>query len=86
MFDKIALRTAQILYLLAIGIGAIWFAWLCLSHLPVWAAVLTFGLLATPAMLVFGPLAAAGAGLAGVVVGLIASISNLIVRRVRDDG
>ncbi|NBB09345.1 hypothetical protein [Pseudomonas sp. SLFW] len=86
MFEKIALRTAQILYLLAIGIGAIWFAWLCLSHLPVWGAVLAFGILGVPVALVLAPLAAAGAGLAGVVVGLIASISNLIVRRVRDDG
>lgn len=86
MFEKVALRTAKTLYALAIGGGALWLAWLCLTNLPVWAAVFAFGLLAVPAALVAAPVAAVGAGLAGLAVGLAASISNLIARRVRDAG
>lgn len=86
MVEKIASRTAKTLYALAIATGALWLAWLCLANLPVWAAVLAFGLLAVPAALVAAPLAAVGAGLAGLVVGLAAAVSGLIARRVRDGG
>lgn len=86
MFEKAALRTAKILYALAIGAGVIWLAWLCLVHLPVWAAVLVFCLALPLLALAAAPIAAGGALLAGLVVGLVTVVSYLIARRVRADG
>jgi len=86
MFEKAALRTAKILYALAIGAGVIWLAWLCLVHLPVWAAVLVFCLALPLLALAAAPIAAGGALLAGLVVGLVTVVSYLIARRVRSDG
>ena len=83
MFEKAALRTAKILYALAIGAGVIWLAWLCLVHLPVWAAVLVFCLALPLLALVAAPIAAGGAMLAGLVVGLVTVVSYSIARRVR---
>lgn len=85
MFEKTALRTAKTLYALAIGVGVIWLAWLCLTSLPVWAAVLMFCLGLPLLALVAAPIAAGGALLAGVVVGLVAVISHSSSRRVRYD-
>lgn len=86
MFEKIVGRTATTLYALTIGVVLIWFAWLLLTSLPLWAAVLGFCLVAPLLMLVAGPVAAAGAGLAGVIVGLLALISAAVARRVRHAG
>ncbi|KAA0972780.1 hypothetical protein [Pseudomonas sp. ANT_H12B] len=86
MFEKAALRTAKILYALAIGAGVIWLAWLCLVHLPVWAAVLVFCLTLPLLALAAAPIAAGGALLAGLVVGLVTVVSYSIVRRVRSGG
>lgn len=85
MFERTALRTAKTLYALAIGIGVIWLAWLCLTNLPVWAAVLMFCLGLPLLALVAAPIAAGGALLAGLVVGLIAMISSSSARRLRCD-
>ncbi|KJZ61714.1 hypothetical protein [Pseudomonas fluorescens] len=83
MFEKAALRTAKLLYALAIGAGVIWLAWLCLVHLPVWAAVLVFCLALPLLALAAAPIAAGGALLAGLVVGLVTVVSYSIARRVR---
>jgi hypothetical protein len=86
MFEKAALRSAKILYALAIGAGVIWLAWLCLVHLPVWAAVLVFCLALPLLALAAAPIAAGGALLAGLVVGLVTVVSYSIARRVRAGG
>lgn len=85
MFEKAALRTAKLLYALAIGAGVIWLAWLCLVHLPLWAAVLVFCLALPLLALAAAPVAAGGALLAGLVVGLVTLISCGLARRVRVD-
>lgn len=85
MFEITALRTAQTLYVLAIGIGVIGLAWLCLANLPVWAAILLFCLGLPLLALVAAPIAAGGALLTGLVVGLIAMISSSSARRLRCD-
>lgn len=85
MFEITALRTAQTLYALAIGIGVIGLAWLCLANLPVWAAILLFCLGLPVLALVAAPIAAGGALLAGLVVGLVAMISSSSARRLRCD-
>lgn len=85
MFEKTALRTAKTLYALAIGVGVIWLAWLCLANLPVWAAALMFCLGLPLLALAATPIAAGGALLVGVVVGLAAMISASFARRVRCD-
>lgn len=86
MFEKAALLTAKTLYALAIGVGVIWFAWLCLVNLPVWAAVLMFCLGLPLLALAAAPIAAGGALLAGVVVGLVTLVSGSFARKVRSDG
>ncbi|QLG93388.1 hypothetical protein HZF02_16070 [Pseudomonas yamanorum] len=86
MFEKAALLTAKTLYALAIGVGVIWLAWLCLTNLPVWAAVLMFCMGLPLLALAAAPVVAGGALLAGVVVGLVALISGSFARRVRSDG
>jgi hypothetical protein len=85
MFEKTALRTAEILYALAIGAGVIWLAWLCLVHLPLWAAVLVFCLALPLLALAAVPVAAGGALLAGLAVGLITLIRFGLARRVQAD-
>jgi hypothetical protein len=85
MFEKTALRTAKTLYALAIGVGVVWLAWLCLTSLPVWAAVLMFCLGLPLLALAAAPVAASGALLAGLVVGLVAMISSSSARRLRCD-
>ena len=85
MFEKAALRTAKLLYALAIGAGVIWLAWLCLVHLPLWAAVLVFCLALPLLTLAAAPVAAGGALLAGLAVGLVTLISYGLARRVRAD-
>ncbi|MFJ2713412.1 hypothetical protein ACIOZM_21400 [Pseudomonas sp. NPDC087346] len=85
MFEKTALRTAKTLYALAIGVGVIWLAWLCLASLPLWAAVLMFCLGLPLLALAAAPVAAGGALLAGVVTGLVVVISHSFARRVRCD-
>jgi hypothetical protein len=71
-----SLRTAHIVYALAIGAGVIWLAWLCLVHLPLWAAVLAFCFGLSLLALAVVPLAAGGALLAGLVVGVVALITH----------
>ena len=83
MFEKTALLTAKTLYALAIGVGVIWLTWLCLANLPVWAAVLMFCLGLPLLALVAAPIAAGGALLTGVVVGLVALISGSFARKFR---
>ncbi|MBA1271604.1 MULTISPECIES: hypothetical protein [Pseudomonas] len=83
MFEKTALLTAKTLYALAIGVGVIWLAWLCLANLPVWAAALMFCLGLPLLALVAAPIAAGGALLTGVVVGLVALISGSFARKFR---
>ncbi|MGR3966124.1 hypothetical protein FW800_16870 [Pseudomonas sp. 910_23] len=86
MFEKAALLTANTLYALVIGVGVIWLAWLCLANLPLWAAVLTFCLGLPLLALVAAPIAAGGALLAGVVVGLVTLISGSSARKIRSGG
>ena len=83
MFEKAALLTDKTLYALAIGVGVIWLAWLCLANLPVWAAALMFCLGLPLLALVAAPIAAGGALLTGVVVGLVALISGSFARKFR---
>ncbi|WLH43925.1 hypothetical protein [Pseudomonas beijingensis] len=83
MLEKITLRTAHIVYALAIGAGVIWLAWLCLVHLPLWAAVLAFCFGLPLLALAAAPLAAGGALLAGLMVGVVALISHWLYRPVR---
>jgi len=85
MFEKTASITAKTLYALAIGVGVIWLAWLCLMNLPVWAAVLMFCLGLPLLALAAAPIAAGGALVAGVVIGLAVLISSSFVQRVRSD-
>jgi len=86
MFEKAALRTAKTLYALAIGAGVIWLAWLCLAHLPLWAAVIVFCIGLPLLASVAAPIAAGGAWLAGLAVGLAAIIGRSLYRRVRSAG
>ncbi|WP_080762082.1 hypothetical protein [Pseudomonas fluorescens] len=86
MFEKAALRTANFLYALAIGAGVIGVAWLCLAHLPLWAAVVVFCIGLPLLASVAAPVAAGGAWLAGVVVALVAVIGRSLYRRVRSAG
>lgn len=81
MFEKVALRTGKTLYALAIGIGVLWLAWLCLANLPLWAALLTFCLALPVLALVATPVAAGGALLIGLATGLLAAIAGSIARR-----
>ncbi|MHC8349203.1 hypothetical protein ACYZT7_07415 [Pseudomonas sp. RT4P38] len=85
MFEKAARRTANTFYALAIGTGVVWLAWLCLTHLPLWAAVVMFCLGLPLLALVAAPVAGGGALLAGVVGGLVAVMRRAFVRRVRYD-
>lgn len=86
MFENVTARTARTLYVLAMGLGVIALAWLCLANLPLWVAVLAFCLGLPLLALVAGPLAAAGALLAGVVAGLAAFIAGSAARRARHGG
>ncbi|WP_339508260.1 hypothetical protein [Pseudomonas sp. RL_35y_Pfl2_P42] len=86
MIEKTALRTAQTLYALAIGAGVIWLAWLCLMHLPWWAAVVAFCLGLPLLAMAAAPIAAGGALLAGLVAGLVTLVSCSIARRARAGG
>lgn len=86
MFEKAALLTAKTLYALAIGVGVIWLAWLCLVNLPLWAAVLMFCLGLPLLAVAAAPVAAGGALLAGVVVGLVTLVSGSFARKVRSGG
>jgi thiamine transporter ThiT len=81
MIEKTALRTAQLLYALAIGAGVIWLAWLCLMQLPWWAAIVAFCVGLPLLAMAAAPLVAGGALLAGLVVGLVTLISGAIARR-----
>ncbi|MEW5750363.1 hypothetical protein [Pseudomonas lactis] len=83
MFEKAALLTAKTLYALAIGVGVIWLAWLCLANLPLWAAVLMFCLGLPLLALVAAPIAAGGALLAGMVVGVGTLVSYSFARKAR---
>ncbi|EKT4469992.1 hypothetical protein QEM11_000800 [Pseudomonas putida] len=86
MFEKVALRTAKTLYALAIVASVGWLAWVCLANLPLWAAVLMFCLGLPILALVATPIAAGGALLSGVVVGLVAAIAGLFARRLQRGG
>jgi len=86
MFEKTALRTAKTLYALAIGAGVIGLAWLCLAHLPFWAAVVVFCIGLPLLAAVAAPVTAGGAWLVGLVVGLAAVIGRSLYRRVRSAG
>jgi thiamine transporter ThiT len=81
MIEKTALRTAQLLYALAIGAGVIWLAWLCLMQLPWWAAIVAFCVGLPLLAMAAAPLVAGGALLAGLVVGLVTLVSGAIARR-----
>lgn len=86
MFEKVALRTAHALYALAIGLGVVALAWVCLANLPLWAALLAFCLGLPLLALAAAPVAAGGALLAGMLAGLLALIAALSARRVRHGG
>ena len=86
MFEKAATRTAKTIYALAIGVGVIWLAWLCLTHFSAWMAVLMFCLGLPLLGLIAAPIAAGGALLAGIAVGLAVTVSAAFVRRVRSAG
>lgn len=86
MFEKVALRTAQTLYALAIGLGVLALAWVCLVNLPFWAALLVFCLGLPLLALAATPIAAGGALLGGLVAGLVMLIAGASARRVRNGG
>lgn len=90
MFEKVAVRTAKTLYALTIGVGVIWLAWLCLTNLPLWLAVLMFCLGLPVLALAATPIAAGGALLGGLVVGLVvglvAVIAGLVSRQPQRGG
>lgn len=86
MFEKVALRTAQTLYALAIGLGVVALAWVCLVNLPLWAALLVFCLGLPLLALAATPIAAGGALLGGLVAGLVMLIAGASARRVRHGG
>lgn len=86
MFEKVALRTAQTLYALAIGLGVVALAWVCLANLPLWAALLVFCLGLPVLALAATPIAAGGALLGGLVAGLVMLIAGASARRVRHGG
>lgn len=86
MFEKVALRTAQTLYALAIGLGVLALAWVCLVNLPLWAALLVFCLGLPVLALAATPIAAGGALLGGLVAGLVMLIAGASARRVRHGG
>lgn len=86
MFEKVALLTAKTLYALTIGVGVIWLAWLCLTSLPLWMAVLMFCLGLPVLALAATPIAAGGALLGGLVVGLVAVIAGAFAQRPQRDG
>ena len=85
MFEKAARRTANTFYALAIGTGGVWLAWLCLTHLSWWAAVVMFCLGLPLLALAAAPAAAGGALVAGVVVGLMTVMRHAFGRRARYD-
>ncbi|SDA63317.1 hypothetical protein SAMN03159443_01895 [Pseudomonas sp. NFACC15-1] len=85
MIEKAALRTARTVYALTISTGVIWLAWLCLVHLPLWAAVLAFCFGLPLLALMAAPLAAGGALLAGLGVSVVTLISHWLCRPVRAD-
>lgn len=86
MFEKVALRTAQTLYALAIGLGVVALAWVCLVNLPLWAALLVFCLGLPILALAATPIAAGGALLGGLMAGLVMLIAGASARRVRHGG
>ncbi len=86
MFEKVAVRTAHTLYALAIGLGVIALAWICLANLPLWAAVLVFGIALPLLAMVAAPVLAGGAMLVGLVAGLVAVIAGSSSRRLRHGG
>ena len=86
MFEKIALRTAHALYALAIGLGVVALAWVCLANLPLWAALLAFCLGLPVLALAATPVAAGGALLGGLVAGLVMLIAGASARRIRHGG
>lgn len=86
MFEKVALLTAKTLYALTIGAGVIWLAWLCLTNLPLWVAVLMFCLGLPVLALAAAPIAAGGALLGGLVAGLVAVIAGSVSRRLQRGG
>lgn len=81
MFEKVAVLTTKTLYALAIGVGVISLAWFCLANFPLWAAVLMFCLGLPVLALMATPIAAGGALLGGLVVGLVAAIAGLVSRQ-----
>lgn len=86
MFEKVALLTSKTLYALAIGAIVIWFAYLCVASLPLWGAVLVFCLGLPILALIATPIAAGGALLSGLVVGLVAIIAGSFARRPQRGG
>lgn len=76
MFEKAAVITAKTLYALAIVAGVIWLAWLCLMNLPFWLAVLMFCLGLPLLALAATPIAAGGALLGGLAVGMVMLIAS----------
>ncbi|TBV10262.1 hypothetical protein DNK08_07225 [Stutzerimonas kirkiae] len=85
MFEKVASRTAKTLYALAMGLGVIALAWLCLAKLPLVGAIFAFCVGLPLLALVAGPIAAVASGLAGVAVGLLAT-AGATARRARSGG
>ncbi|QOK96817.1 hypothetical protein HF909_10480 [Ralstonia pseudosolanacearum] len=77
MFEKTALTTAKTLYCIAIGIGAVWLAWMCFAHLPFWAALFLFPLAFAVAAMAGTPLAAG----ASFIVGLLVAVAVFIGRK-----
>lgn len=82
MFEKVARRTAHIVYWLAIALGVVVLATLCLTHLPWWAAALAFCLALPLLAWAAAPLAA----LAALLAGLVAAIAAVAARQARHGG
>lgn len=79
MFEKVAVLTSKTLYVVTVGAIALCAAWLCLAHLPLWAAVAVFCLVMPFVVVVVGPVTA----FVALIVGLLAGATATGVQAVR---
>ncbi|NLR73585.1 hypothetical protein HF682_00215 [Leeia sp. IMCC25680] len=77
MFEQTTLTISRWLYGLTITSCAVWLAWLCFAHLPLWGALFLLPVLCMLAAMVGAPLLAAASLLAGTMGALL----MLMVRR-----
>ena len=81
MFAKTALHTSRALYALLVVAGLGWLAWVCLANMSLGMAAAVFVVAGLLMAAVLAPVAAALAGLVGVLVGAAAALLQLANRR-----